>query len=308
MTVVAISTSSFGKDSPRPLDLLKQRGLDIRMNPHGRQLKPDETRELLQGVTGLIAGTEKLPGELLRELPGLKVISRVGVGMDNVDQVAADELGIAVHNTPAAHVDAVAELTLAGLLSALRLVPVSHSAIVAGEWKKPMGRLLRGKTVGLIGFGRVGRAFAWLLEPFQVAILAHDPLTDESAARAQRTRYVPLDELLSQSDVISLHLPYSKDAHHLIGARELALLQPDAVVVNTSRGGLLDEAALAEHLRRHPNAMAYLDCFETEPYGGPLRELPNAILTAHIGSYAREARERMEMEAAENLLRGLGLL
>lgn len=299
--IIAVSTSSFAGESSAPIDLLRERGFEVRMNPHGRQLTPEESRAFLEGVVGLIAGTEKLAGELLRAVPGLRCISRVGVGMDNVDHAAARELGIAVHNTPDAHVDAVAELTLAGLLGALRRVPDCHAGIRAGTWKKPMGRLLRGKTVGLVGFGRVGRAFARLLGPFDGPILAHDPAaTDFSGARQ-----VELDELVAASDVVSLHLPYSAAARHIIGAAQLAAMKPDAVLVNASRGGLVDEEALAAHLQESPRALAYLDCFEQEPYTGPLRELPNCIMTAHIGSYAREARERMEMEAAENLIQGL---
>ncbi|HTE53103.1 MAG TPA: phosphoglycerate dehydrogenase [Kofleriaceae bacterium] len=304
--IVAISTSSFAGESSAPLDLLRERGFEVRMNPHGRQLTPDESSGFLADVVGLIAGTEKLSGDLLRANPALKCISRVGVGMDNVDHAAARELGIAVHNTPEAHVDAVAELTLAGLLGALRLVPDCHAGIRAGTWKKPMGRLLRGKTIGLVGFGRVGRAFARLLAPFECPMVAVDPERDPRAAASTGARYVEMGELLAVSDVVSLHLPYAASARHIIGAAELAAMRDDAVLVNTSRGGLVDEDALAAHLAAHPRALAYLDCFEQEPYKGPLRALPGCFMTAHIGSYAREARERMELEAATNLLRALG--
>lgn len=304
--IVGISTSSFAAESSAPLDLLRRAGFEVRMNPHGRQLTPEESRAFLEGLVGLVAGTEKLGGELLRQHPALAVISRVGVGIDNVDLAAARELGIAVFNTPDAHVDAVAELTLAGLLGALRGVADCHRGIRAGSWKKPMGRLLRGKTVGLVGFGRVGRAFAGLLAPFECPILAFDPVRDDDAAAALGARYAALDEILAGSDVVSLHLPYARSAHHIIGAAQLAAMRPDAVLVNTSRGGLVDEEALAAHLAAHPRALAYLDCFEAEPYKGPLSLLPGCIMTAHIGSYAREARERMEREAVENLLGALG--
>ena len=304
--IVAISTSSFAAESSGPLDRLRQLGFEVRLNPHGRQLTPDEAHGFLDGVVGLIAGTEKLGGDCLRAHPQLKVISRVGVGIDNVDLAAARELGIAVHNTPDAHVDAVAELTLAGLMAALRLVPDCHAGIRAGTWKKPMGRLLRGKTVGLVGFGKVARALARLLGPFECPILAMDPVLDEAAAASLNARYVELDALLRSSDIVSLHLPYAKSAHHLIGAAQLAGMREDAVLVNTSRGGLVDEDALAAHLRSHPRALAYLDCFEKEPYAGPLREIPSCILSAHIGSYARESRERMESEAVDNLVAALG--
>lgn len=304
--IVAISTSSFGKESPAPLQKLMAAGFEVRPNPHGRTLTADEARAHLAGVIGLVAGTEKLTGDLLRELPELKVISRVGTGMDNVDITAAKGLGIAVHNTPDAHVDAVAELTMAGLMSLLRCVPASDASIRAGGFDKPMGRLLRGKTVGLIGFGKVARALARLLAPWGVTLVATDVTREDTAAAAVGARYVELAELLATSDVVSLHLPYAKTAHHLIGAAQLAAMKPDAIVVNTARGGLIDEAALVAHLEGHPKAGAYLDCFEKEPYaGGPLAKCKNVVLTSHIGSYAREARVRMETEAVDNLLKVL---
>jgi D-3-phosphoglycerate dehydrogenase len=297
--IIAWSTSSFGKESPRPLELLRQAGFEVRANPHGRTLTTEEARAHLEGVVGLVAGTEKLTSELLRQLPQLKCISRVGVGVDSVDLGAAKELGIAVVNTPDAHVDAVAELALAGLLGMLRKVPHSDAAIRSAGFEKPMGRLLRDKTVGFVGFGRVARRFAELLAPFHCALLAYDVM------RCERVRQVELDELLATSDVVSLHLPYSKSAHHIIGAAQLERMKSDAILVNTARGGLVDEAALVAHLERHPKCAAYLDCFEKEPYAGPLAKLPNVVVTAHIGSYACEARVRMELEAVENLLRSL---
>lgn len=299
--LVAWSTSSFGKVSPRPLEMLRDAGFEVRGNPHGRTLTTEEVKRHLDGVIGLIAGTEKLTAEVLAGATTLRCISRVGVGMDSVDQVAARERGIAVHNTPAAHVDAVAELTLAGLLGLLRNLPTSDASIRAGHFEKPMGRLLRGKTIGLVGYGRVGRRFAELLTPFGVTVLAHDP----HVADAPGVTLVGLDELLPRADVLSLHLPYSVAVKHLLGAPQLARLKPDAVLVNTARGGLIDEQALTAHLQANPRAAAYLDCFETEPYQGPLATLPNALLSAHIGSYAREARIGMEVEAVENLLRTL---
>lgn len=306
MSIVAISTGSFGKESPRPLELLRAAGYEVRPNPTGRTLTSDEAKDHLKDVVGLVAGTEKLTRDVLTACPGLRCISRVGVGIDGVDLAAAKELNITVVNTPEAHVDAVAELTLAGLLAALRAIPRSEASIRAGGFEKPMGRLLRGKTVGFIGFGRVARALASLLAPFGGARLAYDPVEDGVAAASLGVTYHSLDEVLAQSDVVSLHLPYSKAAHNLIGAAQLAKLKPDAVLVNTARGGLVDEAALLAHLEAKPKAAAYLDCFEKEPYQGPLAQAKNAVLTAHIGSYAREARVRMEVEAVQNLLAALG--
>jgi len=302
--VIAISTSSFGKESSAPLDRLAAAGFTVRKNPHGRQLTGPEATEHLQGVTGVIAGTEKLTREILSGLPDLRVISRVGTGIDNVDLDAARELNIAVRNTPNAHVDAVAELTIAGILSLKRDLVRSHASIVGGGFQKPMGSLLQRTTIGFVGFGKVARAVARLLGPWNITVLAHDPVqVDEPGVRAE---YVSLDELLTRSDIVSLHIPGGKANHRLIGAEQIARMRKDAMLVNTARGGLIDEAALLAHLREHPKASAFLDCFEQEPYKGELSKLENVLLTAHIGGYAREARVAMETEAVDNLLAVLG--
>lgn len=297
---VAISTSSFGVESSAPLDLLAKAGCDVRPNPHGRTLKAAEIDQHLDGISALIAGTEQLTGDVLRRHPSLKVISRVGTGTDNVDREAANALGILVFNTPDAHVDAVAELAIGGILAALRGVAASHVSIATGGFAKPMGRLLRGKTVGLIGYGRVARALHQLLSGFGCAVIYVDPV-------AQPAGGTTLDHVLAASDIVSLHVPYSKANHHLVGGAQLARLKTDALLVNTSRGGLIDEDALLAHLTNNSRASAYLDCFANEPYQGPLANHPRVLTTAHIGSYAREARIQMETEAVQNALGALGL-
>lgn len=301
---VAISTSSFASHSAEPLEKLRAAGFRPRLNPHGRKLTAEEVQLHADGAVGLLAGTEPLPADVLRSAPGLRVISRVGAGLDNVDRAVARELGIEIKTTPEAHVDAVAELTVAGLLAGLRQIPAGDRRVRDG-WEKPPGRLLRGKTVGIVGLGRVGKAVATLLAPFGAVLLASDPHEDFAAAEWLGVRYVSTDDLLEASDVVTLHLHYSEANHHVIGERELGLMKSDAVLVNTSRGGLVDEDALCARLRENPGALAYLDCFEEEPYRGPLRDLENAVLTPHMGTYARECRVRMEMEAVDNLLTAL---
>ncbi len=301
---VAISTSSFASHSTEPLDKLRAAGFQARLNPQGRRLTANEAQDHIRDAVGLLAGTEPLSRDVLTSVSNLRVISRVGAGVDNVDRAAARELGIEVKSTPEAHIDAVAELTVAGLLAALRRIPEADRRVREG-WAKPAGRLLRGKTVGIVGLGRVGRAVATLLGPFGAKLLATDTNEDFAAAEWLGVHYLDFDELLAKSDVVTLHLNHSQATHHLVGARELARMKHDAALVNTSRGGLIDEAALAAHLREHPEALAYIDCFEEEPYTGPLIELENAVLTPHVGTYARECRVRMELEAVDNLLSAL---
>lgn len=297
---VLLSVSSFGAAGDGPLRLLEAAGVNVVPNPHGRKLTEDEVAELIAGVDGVIAGTEPLNAAVLERAGRLRVISRVGVGLENVDLNAALRMGIVVRNTPEALTDAVAELTLGGILSVIRQIGRMDRDMHAGAWERQMGGLLRGKTVGIVGLGRIGRRLAELLHPFEVRLLAADRAPEPAVADQLGVRYVELDELLRESDVVTLHLPGLEDS--LIGADEIALMRSGAILVNASRGGLVDEAALHAALADGRLAGAYLDTFASEPYDGPLRDLPTVLLTPHAGSYAAEARERMETEAAQNLL------
>lgn len=301
MKKVLVTTSSFGKNDKKPLELLASHGIEVTVNPYGRTLTEAESLELLPGFQTLIAGTEKLNQTVLQSASDLQFICRLGAGMDSVDQTAAAALGIRVDNTPNAHVDGVAELTLGGILERLREIGRSDRSIRAGEWQKPMGSLLKGKSIGIVGLGRVGKRLAELLQPFETAICAYDPFPDYAFAEKYGLRFVSLNELLSSSQIVSLHLPYTAENKHLIGEREFELMAEDVILVNASRGGLIDEAALYTFLSNHTKASAFIDTFEQEPYSGPLSTLNNITLTAHIGSYAKEVRLTMEMEAATKI-------
>lgn len=282
--------------------MLAAAGFEYHLNPYGRKLTPQESAELMTGMDAVIAGTEKMDRQLLSSLPHLKVISRVGTGMDAIDLQAAVELGIKVCNTPDAHVEAVAELTLAGILDVFRHISQAERAVRSGNWRKPMGRLLHGKVVGIIGLGRIGKALVKLLHPFDVNVLAYDLFQDAAFARQYDIQYRDIEAILPEADVVSLHLSYAPDSYHFFNERLLNLMKPDAVLVNCARGGLVDEEALLAHLQAGKLAGAYLDTFEKEPYDGPLTTAENVLLTPHIGSYAAECRLRMETEAVENLL------
>jgi D-3-phosphoglycerate dehydrogenase len=305
MTAILFSTSTFDLDLVPGRADLERAGIALRTNPFRRRLTEDEAIDLLaDGVVGLVAGLEPLTERVLGSAPSLRAVARVGIGLDSVDLDAA--LGIEVMNTPDPPARAVAELTLGHILSLLRRISLVDRRLHAGTWEPEMGSLLSGRTVGIVGFGRIGRRLARLLEPFEVEILVHDPAADD--VPHERTG---LDELLSRSQVVTLHVPYAPDTHHLIDARRLGLMRPDAILVNVARGGLVDEAALAEAAGREGIAGAALDCFAEEPYRGPLAGLDRVQMTAHMGTYARETRELMEREAATKLvecLRRLGAI
>jgi D-3-phosphoglycerate dehydrogenase len=298
---IAISTSSFAVYGSEPLDLLDEAGVEYRLNPHGRKLAPDELVELCSGCAGLVAGTEHLGRDVLERLPQLKALSRCGVGMDNVDLKAARELGIELRNTPYGPTLAVAEMTLGLVLDLLRDISRMDRELRRGVWKKRMGRQLKGKRLGIVGMGRIGMAVAECFAPLGVEIAFADPWSACSEYDCME-----LDELLRWADVVSLHCSKT-EACPLIGAREMDLMREGAYLVNAARGGLVDEAALAERLADGRIAGAALDGFENEPYQGPLTELENVLLTPHIGSYAAEGRLMMEIDAVENLLGSLGL-
>lgn len=296
--IISVNTSSFGVFDSSPLKMLKDSGYEVLQNPFNRKLDVKETIDLCQKVDGVIAGTELFSKEVIQALPRLKVISRCGVGMDNVDLKAASSAQIQVMNTPDAPTQAVAELTVSLILSLLRHVVPVHNNLVQGKWEKEMGFLLEGKMVGIIGFGRIGQRVAALLKVFGVKLVYFD-LQDKNIDMSI-TR-MDLDDLLSHADIVSLHIS-QVGSSSLFDRDTLLKMKKGSWLCNMSRGGVVDEAALCDLLKSGYIQGAALDVFENEPYQGPLSGLPNVILTPHIGSYAREARIRMETEAVNNLM------
>lgn len=297
---IYISTSSFAEHDTSPLELLNDAGMDVQINPYGRKLTPDECLTLYKDIEGLIAGTEDLTAEVLKSARNLKVISRCGVGMDNIELEKARQQGIQVFNTPDSPTVAVAELTVGLMLALLRHVPHGDKDIRAGKWQKRMGNLLRGKKVGIIGFGRIGQKVAELVLGLGAQVVYCDPAVN-------RTDYTPmtLDELLSQADIVSLHLSGGVINAPLLGGRELRNMKQGSWLINCARGGIVDEEALCKILQEGWLSGAAVDVFEQEPYAGPLARLDNVILTPHIGSYAVESRVDMEFQAVKNLIKGL---
>lgn len=303
MQKILITTSSFDLKHMRQAAQLAESGFDIVLNPYKRRLTEDEVKSLLTNdVVGMIAGVEPLTESVLQSARGLRVIARCGIGMDSVDLAAAEKLGIRVSNTPDAPTLPVAELTLAHMLNLLRAVSTTDDNIRKGNWKPLMGSLLAGKNVGIVGFGRIGRKVAELVSAFGANVLVHDvaPIPPD-----KKVRQMELSDLLTESDIVTLHTPYGPDTHHMIGDQQIRRMKPGAYLLNISRGGLVDESALYNALAEKRLAGAGLDAFEREPYSGSLCTLENVVLTAHMGSYAQEARTKQEQEAADNLVAAL---
>lgn len=298
MISILISTSQFDPQNFAIANSVTGGLLSPTYNTFGRRLTEEEISEQLSsGYVGLIAGLEPLTANVLIKAKGLRVIARVGTGLDSVDLTVAKRLGISVLNTPDATTDAVAELTIGHMLSSLRGITMTDRRIRSGEWSPYMGNLLKGKTVGIVGFGRIGHRVGQLVEAFGAAILIHD--SRESLVSDPRWR--DLESLCAGSDIVSLHTPLVEATQHLIGAKELSAMRCGAIILNVARGGLIDEHALAAALREG-RIRAALDCFTNEPYQGELRTLDNVTMTAHMGSYASETRAVMEVEAASNLV------
>jgi len=297
---IVITTSSFAKYDRLPLDELEKNQIDYTINPYGRKLTKDEVIDLAKDADGLVAGTELLDGDVLEQLPKLKVISRCGAGLDTVDLEKAKKLNIEVLFTPYGPTLAVAELTLGLILGLLRKITTMDRELRAGLWKKQMGNQLKGKKIGILGLGRIGQKVAGLLTPLGVEIAYYDIRTIEGAFNPMSK-----NKLLSWADIITIHRPANADGKPVIGEAELNLMKDNKWLINVSRGGMVDEDALYTALKEGKLLGAALDVFENEPYEGPLCSLDNVILTPHIGSYAKEGRIQMEKDAVQNLINGL---
>ena len=302
MSKVLITTSSFSLGNFAQAKSLHDAGISLEMNPHGRRLSEDEVAELVAtDVIAILAGLEPLTDRVLSNAKSLRVIARCGTGLDSVDLQAASRLGIDVFNTPDAPTQAVAELTIAHMLNSLRHISTTDSNMRSGKWTPTMGSLLATKTVGLIGVGRIGSAVAKLAQAFGARVIGFDPVVNSHNS----VELLSLDEVLNQSDIVSLHVPINDQTHHIVNASAISRMKTGSIVVNVSRGGLIDESALHDALKSQHLSGAALDCFEDEPYSGPLLQIPGVHVTAHMGSYARETRDLMEVEASTNLVNGL---
>ena len=285
------------------LILLRER-CDVRIT-HG--LKEPELAPLLSDVDALIVRSEtRVTASLLSAAPRLVVVGRAGVGVDNIDVSAATERGVYVVNAPLGNIVAAAEHTIALALALLRKIPEADRAIRAGEWtrSKLIGRELRGKTLGLVGIGRVGSEVARRAAGFEMKVIAHDPFATEASARAAGATLVELDELFARADVISLHTPLTDKTRGLINAASLAKMKPTAVLINASRGEVVDAQALADALAAGTIAGAALDVFAPEPLAAdsPLRSAPRTVLTPHIAGSTSEAQVNVAVDVVRQVL------
>lgn len=302
---VLITTVPFGEEDRRPLALLEGGGIEYILNPLGRRLRAEELAELVSEVDVLIAGTEPITAAVLDRASRLRLIARVGIGLDSVDLLAARQRDILVSYTPDAPAPAVAEMTMGLMLSLLRSLPQADRGMRGGVWRRIAGRRLAELTVGVIGVGRVGTRVIRHLQGFGPRILANDLVPDLEFGTAHRVQFVDKETIYREADILTLHLPLTPLTRNLITRREIDLMKRDALLINTSRGNLVNEHDLALRLKEGRLAGAAMDVFAQEPYSGELITLDNCLLTCHMGSMSRDCRAQMELEATQEAVRFL---
>jgi gluconate 2-dehydrogenase len=294
------------------LDYLRQH-FDVTDNQADTPMDAAALAKNLADKTGAMTTlVDRVDAQLLSGCPELKAVCNIAVGFNNIDLAACSKAGVMATNTPGVLDDSTADFTWALILSTARRVVESDAHLRAGQWKgwylkQFLGKDVHHATLGILGFGRIGRRVARRALGFDMTVLYHDPQrADAAAERSCNAAYVGLDELLSRADILTIHVPYAPSTHHVVGAPELARMKPGAILIHASRGGVVDDAALAAALRSGRLAGAGLDVFENEPALNPeFLAMKNVVLTPHIASSSEATRHAMAMLAAQNLVAAL---
>lgn len=303
MKVLVTPTSLKPDMKGEAMDLLRSFSSALVFNHLGKPLTEDELIPLIKDCDGFIAGLDYITRKVLDNAPKLKVISRYGGGYDRVDIVAAKEKNIVVCNTPAVNANAVADLTFALLLGIARKVPLLDKKTREGEWVRSTGFELFEKTFGILGLGAIGKAAAKRASGFSMKIMAYDPYINREYAEANGIIPASFDDVIKDADFISLHLPLTDETRNIISADVMRNMKNGAIIINTSRGGLIDETAAYEHLASGHLGGLGLDAFEAEPPGpSPLFKLDNVVVTPHTGAHTSEATIGMTNMSVKNLI------
>jgi D-3-phosphoglycerate dehydrogenase len=306
MASALITTVPFGDKNRLPLEMLENAGIRYLINPHNTKLNEAQLAELVADFDVIIAGTEKISDQVMSRASRLKLISRVGVGLDGVDLQAARKRGIRVSYTPEAPAPAVAELTLGLMLGLLRSVHVSNMQMHQGKWQRIFGRRLPESTIGVIGVGRIGARVLRRTRGFGTPrILVNDIAPNPELGREFKLEWVTKEQIYAEADIITLHLPLTRLTKNMIRREQLLSMKADALIINTARGGIINENDLYEVMNSGHLGGAAIDVFEHEPYKGPLSQIDRCILTSHMGSMSVDCRTRMEIEATDEAVRFL---
>ncbi|WP_120337381.1 phosphoglycerate dehydrogenase [Cryobacterium soli] len=301
---VIVGPVRYAELCPAGRALLVENGFTLIENDQSTPWTAADLAPLLPTASASVCGVEVFDRDTLAAAPALKIISRLGVGLDNIDLTEARSRGVDVVNAPGGNAIAVAELALGLLLSVCRQIPSMNHNIRAGTWDRYVGSEVGGKSIGLIGFGATSQVFARRLRGFDMDIVAYDPFGDAAVADELGVRLVTLTDAVSEVDIVSVHAPHIPATHHLVNADLLASMRPGTVLINTSRGGLIDESALVAALHSGHIAGAGLDVFEVEPVSvhNPLLAFPNVVATTHAAADSLEAYHRIGLSTAQAIV------
>ncbi|MFW6007135.1 MAG: phosphoglycerate dehydrogenase [Halanaerobiales bacterium] len=305
MNKILITPRSFSSTSPRPLQILKDKGYSLNINETGKTYSGKKMKKLIKDVDGVIVGVDPIDEEVIETADKLKVISKYGVGLDNIDIKKAREKGIKVTNTPRANTSSVADLAFTLILSTARRIAEADRKTKAGYSGKIVGKQIWGKTLGIIGLGRIGKQVAGRARGFNLKIKAFDVQKDYDFAEIMGVEYVDIDELLSESDFITIHTPLNKNTRNLLTETEFAKMKDEVCLINTARSGIIKEKDLIEALKAGQLRAVALDDFEINPGEIPENIKNKIILTPHMGAHTEAAIENMGITAAKNLIKVL---
>ena len=303
MTRVLISPTTLAGVQASFVDVLRAEGFELVYHGRSGQLNEDQILETLKGIDASVAGSEPYTERVYAANPQLKVVARVGVGYDAVDTAAATRHGVVVTIAPNTNQGSVAEHTFGLMLALTKNLISQHIGTREGRWPRGTNLPLRGRTLGIAGLGRIGKAMATRAQAFEMKVLAHDPFPDADWAKAHAVPLVSMEQLLRESDFLTLHMPALPETTNLINARTLAMMKPTAYLINTSRGAVIHEADLYEALKTKRIAGAGLDVFAQEPPGeNPLLTLDNVVLTPHAAGVDLQSRDDMARSAADAII------
>ncbi len=303
MKILVTPTSLQPGKGSAALEVLKEFSDDLVFNPTGRPLTEDELIPLLQDCEGYVAGLDFITRKVIESCPKLKVISRYGVGYDRVDVEAAKEHGVLVTNTPGVNSEAVGELAFALILAVARKIPHLNEDTRKGGWMRSTGFECLGKKICILGLGSIGKVVARCAQGFGMSVSAYDPYINEAYCKEHDIAIVSFEEGIRDADVISLHLPLMDSTKHIINKEAIDQMKEGAVIINTSRGGIIDEDAAYEALKSGKLGGLGLDAFEQEPpKDSPLFEFDNVVVTPHTGAHTKEATDNMAKASIKNLI------
>lgn len=300
---VLITNASFGMYSPRPMEMLREAGFAVTWIKGATR---EQILEHISDMDALLVGVEPADAEIIKAGKKLKVISKHGVGIDNIDVKAAEERGIAVKNAPGANSDAVADFTFGLMLDAARGITWGDRALRGGQWPRIAGESVWGATLGIIGLGAIGRGMALRAKGFHMRVLAYDVFWNGAFATEHGIERASLEEIYRESDFISIHAALTEETRNMIAMEQLRMMKPNAILINAARGSIVDESALYTALATGVIRGAALDAFAVEPAKDlPLFQLDNVVVTPHLGAFSKEAMTKMSMVATENIIQNV---